>query len=103
MKYIKRFENGKEYSVKDFNFHKYWRYRNSSIDAIMCLKYPIKNEKINIEFLELKNRKFFETFFTFYSITELFDLKDEIKIFRPATDEEIEIYEIEKNSRKYNL
>ena len=38
MKYIKKFENNTEYSAKDFYNIRYWRYRNSMIDTILCVE-----------------------------------------------------------------
>ena len=103
MKPIKRFENLKEYSIKDFYNIQYWRYRNSKIDTILCVIYPIVKEIIYFEFLKLDDNKFFHMTFKFYQIRELFELEDDIKLFRPASTEEIEKYKLEKDSKKYNL
>jgi hypothetical protein len=117
MKYLKSYEKY-DISLSDFINKKnvYWRYTNDLIDCIMKLEKFSETEyayKSNFIFKVLilgsskKGNKEKNTFtdivFDSNGLFDIIKLKCAGKILRPATEEEIEKFDLLEVANKYNL
>ena len=117
MKYIKTFEivleNPDEISLSDFINNTYWRYKNDMLDCIMKLEkyttgkyYGADGFYYKILLLEAKGHtkiSFIEQIFDLDGMREIIKVKSDVKILRPATEEEIEKFKFLEETNKYNL
>lgn len=104
MKYIRKYE---EIEFDDFSKIKYWRWKNHLVDSIMIVEfsedYP---SKVKISFFNLQSSDIIsQDWFDNNTLLHLMNMKknNPSYILRPATEDEINDFELKILANKYNL
>lgn len=111
MKYIKKYESEKsKYTLKDFTVESYWRHKNYGVDSILKIDsirkgpYSFSNSDYDITYFNYKKNEVKTTKIDDSKLQHIIDHStNEGYILRPATEEEIEYFNLMLSSEKYNL
>lgn len=113
MKHLKTYESLQDIpdvSYEDFLTIKYWRYAHSMTNNIIRINnIQSKNKTVfhmtilNLDNVPIGLGLFHTNGYDESFIRKIINVTDDKKILRPATEDEIEFFEIQLNIQKYNL
>lgn len=106
MRYLKTYEELNNISVEDFRKIKYWRYCHSKVNSIIKVEFnsDFNDDEYDFTLYDINKKKLSELkWLPVTFINGMIDLKDDNKVLRPATEEEIEEFKIVEKAKKYNL
>jgi hypothetical protein len=96
------------YNPGDFYKIPYWRYRHSSINSIFKVEYKIRKSladanECNLTLVNLGTYEVNTFLFNDAIMHEIAEVKDHMKILRPATESEIEVFNKMVEESKFNI